>query len=518
MKDREDSYEFISRRQFLWMSGAASATLFLAACGGSSDSADGSADAEPTTLRVAFPDPPNEFDPALVTAFPEYNSGYAVYDGLVRVDANLVPQPALAESWEVSDDGLTWTFKLREGVTFHHGTDFTAADVVHTYERILDEATGSALRSALSIIDSVEATDDFTVQFNLNTANSDLTVIMGSPQGRIVPADRTPDQYSTAPSGTGAFKFVEHVPGDYTAFEANADYWGGAPKVDELRFVAMPEASTQVAALSAGTVDILWQIGSENIAQLEAADGVEVLNVPSGAYQTIAMDAREAPFDDTRVRQALRLCVDRPGVLQAVLQGVGELANDHPVPAFSPFLADIPLKEPNIEMAKQLLADAGYADGIDLTLTTSTVRAGMTEFAVAVQEMCKPAGINITLESASPDTYWSETWMNRPFFASNWGMRPSIDETFSLKYHTDAKWNEGKYFNPELDAAVEAGRSATTDDGRKEAYATAQQILHDDGSVLISYFKPVLQAVRSDVTGYTPHPASWLYLDQVSVG
>ena len=108
--------------------------------------------------------------------------------------------------------------------------------------------------------------------------------------------------------------------------------------------------------------------------------------------------------------------------------------------------------------------------------------------------------------------------MKTPFFVSNWGMRPSIDETFSLKYHKDAKWNEGKYFNEELDAAVEAGRSATTQEARFEAYATAQQILHDDGSVIVSYFKPVLQAHRDSVQGYVPHPASWLYLDTVSVG
>lgn len=518
----------LSRRQFLWLTGATSAGAILAAC--AAPAAQPSADPAPAadsaggdmanggSLRVAFPDPPNEFDPALVSAFPEYSVNYSIYDGLVLVDASLAPQPALAESWETSEDGLTWTFNLRSGVKFHHGKDFTAEDVVHSFSRILDEEVGSPLRAPLAIIDSVEAIDDMTVQFNLNSANGDLTVIMGSPQARILPADRDQDQYRAEPSGTGAFKFVEHVPGEYTAFEANADYWGEGPFVDEMRFLALPEAATQVAAISGGEVDILWQIGAENIPQLEAAPGVQVLNVPSGAYQTIAMDAREAPFDDTRVRQALRLCVNRPGVLQAVLQGVGELGNDHPIPAFNQFAADIPLKEPNIEEAKALLADAGYADGLDLTLTTSTVRAGMVEFATAVQAMCSEAGINITLDSAPPDTYWSETWMKTPFFCSNWGMRPSIDETFSLKYSSEAKWNEGKYFNSDLDAAVAAGRSASDPAERAEAYATAQQILHDDGSVLISYFKPVLQAQRDAVSGYTPHPAAWLYLNTVSVG
>lgn len=544
---QQDGPSILTRRKFMWVAGAG---IVFAACGGGSDGEgdEGSTDEDSsdtsaadsdsggddsgdsgggggddggggdTVLRVAFPESPNEFDPAKMSAFPEYNTNYAIYDGLVRVDANLVPQPALAESWETSPDGLTWTFNLRSGVKFHHGKDFVADDVVHTFNRILDPSVESPLATPLAIIESVEAVDDKTAQFNLSSANGDLTVIFGSPQARIVPSDRSQDEYRSDPSGTGPFKFVDHIAGERTTFEANADYWGDGPFVAGMEFLAMPEASTQVQALSAGQIDIMWQVGAENISTLEGADDVQVLNVASGAYQTIAMQADVAPFDNPKVREAVRKCVDRNAMLQAVLQGVGEVGNDHPVPSFNPFAAGIPLKEADIEGAKALLAEAGFPDGIEVELTTSTVRAGMVEAAETLQAMCAPAGINITIDSAPPDNYWSEVWLNRPFFTSNWGMRPSIDETFSLVYASDAKWNEGNWGTPELDAAIAAGRASTDEAERAAQYETAQQILHDEGgAVVIAYFKPTLQAQRGNVSGYVAHPAQWMYLDTVKV-
>ena len=512
----------LNRRDFLTLTGS---SLLLAACGQQAEPApveEGPLEEAPVeeapgeeaagggTLRVAFSSTPAELDPALYTNNEEYNIGFAIFDGLVWVDHTLTPQPALAESWESSDDGLTWTFKLREGVKFHHGTDFTAQDVVYTFERILDEEFGSPLRSTLLFLDGVEAVDDYTVQFNLASANADLPFLTGGAQARIVPHDMTSDEIRANPSGTGAFKMSEYVAADHTTLVRNDDYWGGAPALDEIRHLYMPEAPTQVAALSGGTIDVIWQLGPENIPPLEGDPNVTVHEVPSGLYQTIAMQANVEPFTDVRVRQALKYCVDRPGVLQVVLQGRGELANDHPIAPVSPFYADIPIRERNIEKAKELLAEAGYPDGLELTLVTSSVRAGMVEFAVAFQEMAKEAGIKIEIERVPPDNFWSETWMKVPFFTSNWNFRPSIDETLTLLYHSDAKWNEGEWRNPDFDALVEAARAERDPDKRKELYAQAQELLHEEGSVIISYFKPALMAIRNNVKGFTPHPATWL--------
>lgn len=542
-EDRNDLPWLINRRQFVWITAGGIAGVALAACGGgdddSTDSAtdDGGTDGgdsgdtgsdESTseapnggasgTLRVAFPESPNEFDPALYSAFPEYNTGYAVYDGLVRVDDGLIPQPALATAWDVAADGLTWTFTIREGVAFHHGKALTAEDVAHTFNRLIDPDVASPLGAALAIVDSVEAVDDTTAVFNLNSANGDLALLCGSPQARIVPADLSQDELRANPSGTGPFAFVSHVAGERTSFAANPDYWGDGPFVESLEFVAMPESSTQVAALSGGQIDMMWQAGTENLAALDSASDVEVLQVASGAYQTVAMQSDVAPFDDSRVREAVRKCVDRNGMVAIALEDIGDPGNDHPFPVFSPFLADIPLKEPDIEGAKALLADAGYPDGIDLTLTTSEVRAGMVPLATALQEMCRPAGINIELDVAPPDNYWSEVWLNRPFFCSNWGFRPSIDETLSLQFVTDGKWNEGRYGTAEIDAAVAAGRAASDPAERSTQYEVVQRGLNGEGgAVVVPYFRPVIQARTTAVQGYVPHPAQWMYLDTVSL-
>ena len=467
------------------------------------------------TMRIAFPETPNEFDPALVSAFPEYNTNYAVYDGLVRVDASLTPQPQLATSWEATDDGLTWTFNLREGVTFHDGSSFSAEDAAYSINRLIDEEVGSPLRASLAIIDNAEAVDASTLQLNLSSPNGDLVVLLGSPQARMVQAGSTSDSLREGSNGTGPFTLVEHVPGSHTLLAANGSYWDeGKPYLAEVRMIAMPEASTQVAAISGGQVDFLFQVGTENIPVLDRNRNVEVLEVESGAYQTIAMDARVAPFDDNRVREAFKLCVDRGGMLVAVLQGRGLIGNDHPIPAFNGFAKDIPQRQQDIARAKELLAEAGYPDGLDVTLTSSTVRAGMMESAVAFQEMAKDAGINVEINRVPPDNYWGEHWMKSDFFCSNWGMRPSIDETLTNQFYSGAKWNEGKYDDPDLDAAIDAGRSATDPAARAAHYGEAQQILHDSGGVVVSYFKPVIQAQSTKVQGFEAHPASWIYLHE----
>lgn len=503
------SKKSISRRNFLKTAAVTGASAYLLSGSQAQDIQKGG------TMRIAFPETPNEFDPGLVSAFPEYNTNYAVYDGLVRVDASLSPQPQLATSWEATNEGLTWTFNLREGVTFHDGSSFSAEDAAYSINRLLDEELGSPLRSALAIIDNAEALDATTLQLNLSSPNGDLVVLLGSPQARMVQVGSTSDSLRESSNGTGPFTLAEHVPGSHTLLSANESYWDeGKPYLSEVRFVAMPESSTQVAAISGGQVDFLFQVGTENIPVLERNNNIQVLEVESGAYQTICMDARVAPFDDVRVREALKLCVDREGMLVAVLQGRGLIGNDHPIPNFNSFASDIPQRKQDIARAKELLAEAGHGDGLDLTLTSSTVRAGMMESAVAFQEMAKEAGVNITINRVPPDNYWGEHWMKSDFFCSNWGMRPSIDETLTNQFYSEAKWNEGKYDDPEIDAAIDAGRSATDPAERAYHYAVAQQVIHDKGGVVVSYFKPVIQAQSTKVEGFEAHPASWIYLHE----
>jgi peptide/nickel transport system substrate-binding protein len=200
---------------------------------------------------------------------------------------------------------------------------------------------------------------------------------------------------------------------------------------------------------------------------------------------------------------------------QVVLQGLGDLGNDHPIPPISPVYADLPIREQNHEKAKELLAEAGYPDGLDVTLITSPVRPGLVEYAVAFQEMAKPAGVNVQIERVPADQYWSEYWMKVPLCMSNWTLRATADETLTTAYHSEAKWNESDFKSPELDRLIEEARGEQDQDKRVELYGEAQKLLSDEGGVIISYFKPVVQAVRKEVQNFQPHPTAWVRLNDV---
>lgn len=504
----------INRRNFLQSVGATAGFLALQGCAGAASPgaspAGDMAPGEPRhggTIRIAYSGPPGRLDPALVVGSEENLTNFAVYEGLARLPGTLTPEPVLAQSWQASDDLTTWTFQLREGVRFHHGTQFTATDVVYTFERVLDPALGSPARTNVPYIESVEEVDTHTVRFHLSSPNAEFPSVMCTYHFHIVPHDRTEQQIAEEALGTGPFRLVEYAPGDRIRFERNEDYWDeGLPYLDGLQQVHIPEQVTQLSALSAGSIDVMHNLGFENLATVEADPNLKVSQTPSGLYVPLVMRVSEEPFTDIRVRQALKLCVDRPGTLQLVTQGRGELGNDQPVPPVSPFWADIPIPEQNHERARELLAEAGYPDGLDLTLYTSPIRSNMVQTAVAFQEMAKPAGIRIEIQRTPTDVYWSEYWLKVPFCVSSWGLRPTADETLSIAYHSAAPWNESDFQNPELDRLIEEARGEPNEERRAELYAQAQQLLHDEGGSIISFYLPFMSATRAVVQNFEPDP------------
>jgi peptide/nickel transport system substrate-binding protein len=463
------------------------------------------------TLRIAFPGSPKRLDPAIMTVNEEYNATLAMYNNLVRVDPKLQTRPELATSWQPSDDLKTWTFKLRQGVKFHHGKAFTADDVVFTYKRLLDPDTASSARSILGFVDGAEKTADDTVVFHLNQANADLPTILGFAQGRILPADRSADQIAKEPSGTGPFKYKEWVQGERISFIRNEDYWEqGLPYVDEVRLVAMPEQASRDAALTAGTVDMIWQLNPEEKPTLEAVPGVSVLEIESGGYQPIVMRADKPPFDNLKLRQAMKYVADRPQMRQAVLLGLGSLGTDHPIPPVNPFYTDIGIRGRDLVKAKQLLNDAGYPDGIDLTLYTTDGRPGLVEQAVAYKEMAAPAGIRVNVQKVPNNVFWADYWLKKDFITSNWNFRPTADESLTVVHHSKAAWNESHWTSPKLDELIEKARAERDTTKRKAIYADAERLLQDEGPVVIAFFRPMLSALRESVRGFEIHPATWM--------
>lgn len=469
-------------------------------------------------LRVAIPGVPKQFDPAYYSVLEEYQIGFAIFDGLVWVDETLTPQPMLAEAWESSRNLEQWTFKLREDVTFHHGTGLTAHDVVHTFTRILEPSEGSSFRNTISFIDSVEALDDYTVRFLLKSPSAELPILLGAPQARIVAHDYDRETLAQSPSGTGPFQFVKNIPGERTHLIRNSAYWQeDRPQLASLDFVFMTYAE-QINALQQGAIDMMMQVGMADVARLAEDPALSVAVVDGGAYQSIVLQATTKPFRDVRVREALKYCMDRQRFQREQLQQRGELGNDHPVARISTFHADLPLRSYDPEKARSLLIEAGYRDGLKLDLLTSTVRPGMEELAIAFMQMAKPAGIHINVIRTPPQVYWSDYAGRVPFHTGNWGFRPSIDETFMVAYHSMSKGNESRWQNPMLDTLVDQARGEALLEKRRALYHQAQQLVMEEGAVIIPYFLPSIMAKRADVQGFIAHPSGWMDLRTTRLG
>lgn len=468
-------------------------------------------------LRVAISGTPKHFDPALYSVVEEYQLGFALFDGLVQVDETLMAQPMLAETWEASRDLLQWTFKIREDVLFHHGTPLTAVDVVHTFTRILDPRVGSSFRGTLSFIDRVEAIDAYTVRFNLKSPSAELPILLGAPQARITAHDYESETLDKQPSGSGPFLFAKDLPGDRVQLTRNPNYWqSGQPELESLEFVFMPY-SQQISALQRDLVDVMSQVGMADVATLMADSAITVRNIAGGAYQSLVLRATTKPFQDVRVREALKYCVDRSALVREQLQNRGQVGNDHPVAPISAFYADLPERAYDPEQARSLLSAAGYRQGLKLDLITSTVRPGMVELALAFKQMAAPAGVDIDVIRTPPQVYWSDYAGRVPFHTGNWGFRPSIDETFMVAYHSLSKGNESNWRSSDLDGLIDRARGEGDQVERQNLYYQAQQLIMEQGAVIIPYFLPTTIATQANVQGLAPHPSGWLDFRQTEL-
>jgi len=355
------------------------------------------------------------------------------------------------------------------------------------------------------------------VRFNLNSPNADLTLLCGAPQANIVSRDYRANMFATSPSGTGPFRLVELIPNKQIILQKNDRYWDeDAVLLDEVHHIYIESIADRIEAMEAGTIDLIPDMGAKDAASLAGHTKIDILQGVGGAYQTVVMQTTEEPFADVRVRKALKICLDRSVIQNRVLEGQGEIANDHPVASFSPFVAEMSEPDPDIDEARIMLAEAGYPKGLKLDLITSTSRPGMVELAEAVRDLAAPAGFEIVPTPVPADVYWGAYWQNVPFHIGNWGFRPSIDETLTIAYHSDASWNEGVWKNPEFDALIEEARGETEPDDRKALYEQAQHLLAEDGAVIIPYFRPIFSAINRRVEGFNQHPAGWLNMLDVT--
>lgn len=422
----------------------------------------------------------------------------ALYNRLVRHDEQGLPAPELAVAWEANPVADAWTFTLREGVTFHDGRPLTSQDVAYTLRHILDPEVGSPGAAVLEIVaaDRLETPDDRTIVVRLAQPHADFPLLMLHYAAYIIP-DGSGATVGQTGIGTGPFRLEELTVGNGVSLVANDRYWGGTPALAQIRGIGIAEADARVNALLADQVDILYDFNPAAAEVVGQNPDYIVREFPSGGWIALVMRTDRAPFDDARVRQAMKLVVDRPAMLQAVLQGRGAVGGDHPIWSGDPYA--LPVDRPrDIERARELLTEAGYADGLDVTLFSSDVRAIYPAMAVVYQQQAAEAGINVEIRQAPADSYWDTTYMKEAFFCSNWAERPA-DQILNEAFRTGSTWNESFWSNAEFDRLLEDARREADFEARRELYRQAQRLIVEEGGVIVPSFNSVLTAMHRRV-------------------
>ena len=446
-------------------------------------------------------------DPADMESGDDAYHIFAVYNRLLDVDDNFKTIPELAESWGPSDDGKTWTFKLRQGVKFHDGSDFDANDVVYTFKRFWDPELASGAPAVLGFLnpEGIKAIDSHTVAFTTKDPVAELPVLITNKFTNIVAEGAKHEDLRLHGNGTGPFmqdQFEPNAP--VRLFKANPNYWqAGLPKEKCMRVTVAQEPVTAVSAIKAGEVDLVLNVDPSVIPALKDDPNVKLLETGASNSMTLSMWVDTPPYDNVKVREALKLVVDRQAMIDTVLLGFGEAGADNPVPLPSPasYVSEAPKQD--IEKAKKLLAEAGHPNGLKLDLYTAEGVPGMVRMAQVFAEMAKPAGFEINVIVTPADSYWDDTWLKQPFLTSAWSMRPP-GEGLAVAYAQNAKWKETHWERPDYDALLLKANTTVDPAERNKLYKQAGELLAKEGGVIIPMFVHQVLAMRAKCEGYEP--------------
>ncbi len=445
-----------------------------------------------------------------------------MYQGLFYEGAGGEALPLLAESYDVSDDGLVYTIKLRDGVKFHTGQDMTADDVAYSYNYIRDPEHGSPGAGDFAIIDSVEAVDPLTVKFTLSSPNASLPMTLGNKYGAVVPAGTFDDEgaknkLNFQSVGTGPFKLVEFNPNSNLLMERFEDYWEeGAPYLDEINFAFLPNSASMLVALKNGRIDLVKLDRPQDVEQVSGVDGLTVERWASLNQKPIDLGAETKPLDDVRVRQAIALAVDREEIKNASVGEYGKVIGTMPAgmaDAWGVPTADLPNMTRDVEKAKALLAEAGLGDGFDLKLTIINGYDWMDPAAVTLKQQLAEIGIDLSIEKVDIGV-WINNFRSKQMGLTfnDWASQPDPNLLFYRHFH---KAPEGADFrnwnNDEASQLLDDGRAESDPAKRKEIYAEFQKVMAETVPTIMLFSADHVTVRDEGVKNFSQHPTGWYY-------
>ncbi|MFC4620294.1 ABC transporter substrate-binding protein [Camelliibacillus cellulosilyticus] len=459
-------------------------------------------------LLVAADQDPVGLDPQKVPAASSSRIYSLVYSSLTKMDADFKIVPDLAKSWDISKDGKTVTFHLRNNVKFHNGRAMTSDDVKYSYERILDPKTGSIAKSYFTSINAIETPDKDTVVFKLKTPDSSFLANTSSSYAAIVPKEVK--DLNTEAVGTGPYKLDTIMSGQYVLLKKNKDYYdNNLPKADAIKFVIMKDEAQRTAAIRSGKVDIA-AISADTAKLLEKSNKVDIKKYQSLEYSYLGFNTNKKPFNDSKVRQAISYAVDRKDIVDTVWKGQAALTG--PIaPAQKEWALDTneyPSYKQDIKKAKELLKEAGYPDGFDTVIQTASTYPDMVETAQVLQQQLKAIGIKAQIQQLEWGNYikmWQSKSMDMMVGRNTSGMDP--DRSLRFFFSTTGSANVWNYSSPVFDKLVQNALATTDQQKRKDFYDQAQKLLEQEAPNLFLASPENFYAVSHRVKGFVPTSA-----------
>jgi peptide/nickel transport system substrate-binding protein len=443
---------------------------------------------------IANGGPSDTLDPAMATSGADFFRSQNLFEALTRTTADIRNELLLAESIEPNEDGTEWTIRLRPGITFHDGKPLTIDDVIYSFNRTQQiQVVG---RSATAVMDfnGLKRLDDLTVRIPLLSARAEFPSDLASVS---IVQDGADDASFQKPVGTGPFVFDSFTPGQSSLFKRFEGYWQEPAYLEELELITIADGTARLNALLGGQIDAADQMLYTQAKQYEGSDDVVVNVSPPGNWVPMTMACDTAPFDDVRVRQAMRLIVDRAEMVANAQLGYGEVGNDLFAKGLPYYNDELPQREQDIEQAKSLLKAAGQ-EGLKVTLDASAVSPGMLESATLLAEQAKAAGVEVTINNVPPGDYYGPGYLNYTFGQSSW-VAGTVTGLMQASVGPEATYNETHFSDPTFDKLFTESQATLDATKRSEMLFECQKILYDTGGYIIWGLSPYIDALSPKV-------------------
>lgn len=481
--------------------------------------------AQPTgQITVAQGIDPDTLDPQATASAAVWSITLNIYDTLLTRDKDGKLQPGLATSYRNVDD-KTWEVKLREGVTFHNGEPFDAEAVKYSIERVLDPDTKAVMASTMNTIGEVQIVDPHTVRFITKAPDPALPSRLSMNYGHILPPKYAkevgPEGVAKKPIGAGPFKFVSWQKDEAVTLEAVPGHWR-QPKIKTVVFKPIPEGAARVAAVKTGAVDIAAAIPPVDFAGIKSGDRTTGIEVTSNRAFLMNLDTLNfEPFKDRRVRQALNYAVDVDAIIKNTLNGYGKRLATSVIPECFGYDPSIQPYPHDLEKAKALLAEAGYANGFDVQLDSTDGRYPQDkEIATVIAGQLAKVGINVKVQTFEWGSFYDGVQAKKRAPIHDIGMSTELfdpDNTFSTHFHSERGKIWARWHNEEFNRLADIGRTTLDEAKRKEALSQAQRIQHDEAPMIFLHQITYLYGVTKRVQGWEPTNTEPILLWEASV-